>query len=81
MIRHIKKIYVLKIFFKHIKKIHNLDNYFHCVIKLNYATRFLKMEIPNFSFDLKTNKKNPLRFFSPVTEKNPYDSAFHFLLE
>lgn len=42
----------------HIKKIHNLDNYFHCAIKLNYATRFLKMEIPNFCFDLKTNKKN-----------------------
>lgn len=42
----------------HIKKIHNLDNYFHCAIKLNYATRFHKMEISNFCFDLKTNKKN-----------------------
>lgn len=68
----------------HIKKIHNLDNYFHCAIKLNYATRFLKMEIPNFCFDLKTNKKKH-RFFSPVTEENSYEwqlnSAFHFLLE
>lgn len=52
-----------------IKKIHNIDNYFHCVIKLNYATRFQKMEIPTFSFNLKT--KRPTEIILPCHRRKP----------